>query len=155
MAIKRFTYPLKGNNDVASIRTKELALEAFLNSLDLSDDPDDPNHNHDSEYADIAHTHPGGDHQHDQYLVANEGVSAPLDPDIGDMWIKNESGLIEEINVWTSNGWVDVMGGGGGSGGPHSRHPDRIVIYESSSDADKWRIEYNPALASLDFSYVG
>lgn len=155
MSVKKFTYPLKGNNDVSSIRTKETALEAFLNSLSLSDDPDDPNHNHDTEYAEIGHLHPSGDHEHDQYLQASEGVSPPVDPDLGDVWIHNESGIIEEVNMWTSNGWVDLLGGGGGGGGPHSRHPDRLIIFESTTDQDKWRIEYNPTLGSLDFTWVG
>lgn len=155
MAIREFTYPLKGNNDVASIRTKEIALEAFLNSLDLSDDPDDPNHNHDGTYAPAAHSHLGTSHEHDQYLLAFEGSSPPLDPDTGDIWIENESGLVVDVLCWTSDGWVSLMGGGGGGSGPHQRHPDEITLYESSSNDDKWEIAFNPALSSLDFNWVG
>ena len=154
MSIKRFIYPLKGNNDVASLRTKETALEAFLNSLSLSDDPDDPSHNHDSVYAEIAHIHPGDSHVHEQYLVATQGSSAPVDPDIGDIWIE-DTGVVEDVSVWTTDGWVSLMGGGGGGGGPHQRHPDEITIYETSSDLDKWEIAYNPALSSLDFNWIG
>ena len=156
MAIRKFTYPLKGNNDVSSIRTKEIALEAFLNSLSLSDDPDDPDHGHDSSYAPIAHSHPPDQHSHDQYLVATEGSSSPAGPDIGDVWIENPHGTIEEVWVWTSDGWIALMGGGGsGGGGPHSRHPDTITVYESTSNADKWLMAWNPVLQSLDFEYVG
>jgi hypothetical protein len=157
MAIRAFTYPLKGNNDVASLRTKELALEAFLNSLNLSTDPDDPSHDHDSAYAAIAHVHPADAHSHDQYLVASEGAESPIAPDIGDVWIYNRFGTVEDISVWTTDGWVSVMGGGGGSGGggPHSRHPDTITIYEATSNTDKWVMGWNPEFESLDFTYVG
>ena len=156
MAIRQFTYPLKGNNDVASIRTKEIALEAFLNSLELTDSPDDPGHNHNSSYSPVGHTHPADAHMHDENLIATEGSSSPLTPDIGDLWIENPHGTIEEIWVWTSDGWVALMGGGGsGGGGPHSRHPDTITIYEATSNVDKWVLAWNPALQSLDFEYVG
>ena len=155
MAIRTFTYPLKGNNDVASIRTKELALEAFLNSLSLSSDPDDPSHDHDSSYAAIAHVHPSDAHAHDQYLVSTEGTVTPADPDIGDIWIENPFGTVEDVSVWTSDGWVSVLGGGGSGGGPHSRHPDSITIYETTSDIDKWQMRWNPDVEALDFVYVG
>jgi hypothetical protein len=156
MAVKKFTYPLKGNNDVASIRTKELALEAFLNSLDLSTSPEDPGHNHNSAYAAIGHGHPGDAHSHDQYLLATEGVASPISPDIGDFWIKGSAGTVDEVYIWSSDGWVPLMGGGsGGAGGPHSRHPDSVTIYEASSDSNKWRMAYNAAQQSLDFDWIG
>jgi hypothetical protein len=156
MAIRKFTYPLKGNNDVASIRTKELALEAFLNSLNLSTDPDDPLHDHDSSYAPIAHSHPPDGHSHDQYMVAVEGEDAPLGPDIGDVWIEDNFGVVQEVWIFTSNGWVALMGGGGGGGsGPHNRHPNNVVLYDTVSNVDQWKIAINTSLYSLDFEFVG
>jgi hypothetical protein len=154
MAVRKFSYPLKGNNDQASLRTKEIALEAFLNSLSLSDDPDDPSHNHDPSYAPIAHSHSVPVHTH-AYITASEGSSAPGTPDIGDIWIENNGGNIDDVWVWTGGqGWVSILGGGGG-GGPHDRHPDNLLIYQSSDNEDKWDIQWNAALTSLDFVFVG
>jgi hypothetical protein len=156
MAIRKFTYPLKGNNDVASIRTKELALEAFLNSLNLSTDPDDPSHDHDSAYSPIVHSHPPDGHTHDQYMTTTEGVDAPLGPDIGDVWVEDEFGVVQEVWIYTANGWVALMGGGGGGGsGPHSRHPLSITLYEPLSNVYQWVIQLNTDLNSLDFEFVG
>ena len=154
MAIRKFTYPLKGNNDVSSIRTKELALEAFLNSLNLSSDPDDPTHDHDSEYATLAHSHPPDGHGHDQYMVTIEGIDEPLGPDIGDVWVEDDFGTVTEVWIFTSNGWMPLLSGGGASG-PHSRHPNQITIYEAPANTDKWLISWNAAQQSLDFDYVG